>query len=529
MDGPRGRALPGGPPSAHRHTHLPTARARSSRSAAIVFREPLYCGTRDRDLSILLCAATYYAVSRFCTIKEAAYRRPIAWAHTWTATALLAALALHASPQPWLAPLWALFALALVVTDRIFDVEELPYQTHVLALMAVVQAVICNFFTEDKWHGVDLRLITVPIVVAILYAIARWVRLPESLRDSELRHIYTWVASSLAAWLVWSELEPVAVAVGIAVFGLLLFEFGQWRQIRQLRLQGYVALAASFSRIFFVNLTAAALPGEWLSPRVYTVVPLALIYFYVWSRLQSPRAMPEIRGWSMRDLIAYFGSTALACLLYYETQAEWIVVAFAALAFVLFAASWLLDKEVFLEHGVLLTAGTFARGLAYNIFGGSYFVSGSWQGRLLVVTIASALLLAALPIAFQLRKRYTDRSKRSKIGRMLGIHRSEQWLFFAPILLIAVLLAVKMQPGMLTLSWGIEGLIAIVLGLATSQRSYRLTGMCLLLVCVAKIVAFDAWQLSQRDRYITFIALGAALTFVPILYGRYRETVRRLL
>jgi hypothetical protein len=53
--------------------------------------------------------------------------------------------------------------------------------------------------------------------------------------------------------------------------------------------------------------------------------------------------------------------------------------------------------------------------------------------------------------------------------------------------------------------------------------------MSLLLLCVAKIIVFDAWQLGQRDRYITFIALGAALTLVSTLYGKYRETIRRLL
>jgi len=51
----------------------------------------------------------------------------------------------------------------------------------------------------------------------------------------------------------------------------------------------------------------------------------------------------------------------------------------------------------------------------------------------------------------------------------------------------------------------------------------------LLLLCVGKIVFRDAWQLDERDRYITFIALGAALTLVSTLYGRYREIVRRLL
>jgi len=42
-------------------------------------------------------------------------------------------------------------------------------------------------------------------------------------------------------------------------------------------------------------------------------------------------------------------------------------------------------------------------------------------------------------------------------------------------------------------------------------------------------VVRDAWHLAERDRYITFIALGAALTLVSTLYGKYRETVRKLL
>ncbi|MGH9559833.1 MAG: hypothetical protein ACRD3S_00130, partial [Terracidiphilus sp.] len=312
-------------------------------------------GARDRYLPILLCAAAFYAVSRFSTLKEAAYRRGIAWVHTCAATALLGALAWHESPQAWLAPIWVGFALALVFADRIFSVEELPWQAHILALLAAIQAVTFNLFLEGKWRGIDLRLITVTLIVCAFYLIARFVRLPESSSKSELRHIYTWAASGLAAWMIWSELQPVAVALGIAVFGLLLFEYGQWRETRQIRFQGYVALAAAFGRIFFVNLTATALPGDWLSPRIVSVAPLVLIYFWVWSRLQSAQEKPDRSGWQMRDLIAYLGTATLAALLYYEIATEWVVVAWAALTLVLMLAAWLLKKDVFLEHAVLLT------------------------------------------------------------------------------------------------------------------------------------------------------------------------------
>jgi len=486
-----------------------------------------------RYVPLLACAGCLYAISRFCTLPDAVYRRSAAWAHTWAATALLAALAWHETPQPWLAAIWAVFALVLALVDRILGAEELPLQAHLLALLAVLRAVTLNMFNTDKWHAqnldLDLRLVTVAILVAVLYALAYWLRWPDRLRNTDARHVYTWVGSALAAWLLWCELQPIAVAVGLAIFGLFLFEWGEWRRLAQIRVQAYAALAAAFARIFFVNLTAASIPGEWISPRTYTVAPIAFILFYVWARLQSDESVFEISGWSARDLIAYFGTGSVAALLYYQTPAEWIVVALSALVLALLIASFALDKEIFLHHAVLLVVATAVRGEAHNIFGSSYFGADGWRGSFLILAVASALLLAGLPIAFRLRLRYAERPVVSSISRYLAVNHMEQWLFFAPLALLACAIAVKMNPGMITLSWGMEALLAIVLGLAVSQRSYRIAGLSLLLLCVGKVVALDVWRLGQRDRYITFIALGAALILVSTLYSRFRESVRRLL
>ena len=62
------------------------------------------------------------------------------------------------------------------------------------------------------------------------------------------------------------------------------FEYGLWRKTRQFRFQAYVALAASFGRIFFANLTAET-PGEFWGPRLYTVLPITLILFFVYAQL----------------------------------------------------------------------------------------------------------------------------------------------------------------------------------------------------------------------------------------------------
>jgi uncharacterized membrane protein len=483
----------------------------------------------DRYLPLIGCSGVFYAVSRLCTRKDASYRQAAAWIHTWTATALLAALAWNESPQPWLAVIWILFALALAIVDRVFTVEELPWQAHTLALLAAGSAVTFNFFITDKLHGVDLRLITVSILVAALYSLARWVRMPKPVQETDARHGYTWVASGFAAWLLWCELQPISVAPGLGVLALLLFEIGVWRGQRQLRLQSYALLAGSFVRIFLVNLSAVTLPGELISPRIYTIVPLAMIYFYVWARLSRPNSEPDFGSWSAGNLIAYFGAGSVVALLYYQLPPQWIIVGWAWVVVALMVAALVFDKEVFLQQTALLSIGILVRGLAHNIFGSSYFTSGGWQGKFSVIAITSALLFAALPLAFRIRSRYADRPRGSSLAHFLAARRPEQILFFVPLLLIVITIAIKMDPGAVTLAWGIVGLLVIVLGLLATQRSYRLTGLTLLVFCIGKIVFRDAWHLDERSRYITFIVLGVALILVSALYSKYRDQVSRLL
>jgi uncharacterized membrane protein len=102
-------------------------------------------------------------------------------------------------------------------------------------------------------------------------------------------------------------------------------------------------------------------------------------------------------------------------------------------------------------------------------------------------------------------------------------------LFYVAIILLTLMLALKMRAGMVTVAWGVEGVLIICLALVVGERSFRLTGLSLLLACVAKIMVRDAWGLAPRDRYITFIILGAALLLVSFLYSKYREALRQLL
>jgi len=476
---------------------------------------------------ILACAAVLYAVSRFSFPRELDLYKAVACAHTWAATGLIAALSWRETPQPWLAPCWVLFALALALLDRRFDIDELLWQAQALAGLAVARAIWVNLVVPGKWHGIDVRLLTVTAVTAALYTLCRVIRIPQTWREKDLQHIWSWAASILVAWMLWNELQPVAVAVGLAIFAVVLFEWGKMQRQAQLQLQAFAALTVAFGRIFVVNLTAVRLPGDPVSPAIFTVIPIAAIFLYVWARLRSGEAAtgrPLVRG-----LMAWFGTAAVVALLYFQVRPEWVATAWAGMALLLMVVTWVLRENVFLHQAMALVAGTMGRSLAHNIYGGSYFTAHGWNGNFVIVLLTVVLLIAALPVAFPLRTRFAAEQSEGNWARRLGLHHPHQWFFFAPVVLLAFLIAVKMNPGMVTLSWGVEGVLVILLGLGTSQRTYRLSGLLLLLLCVAKIVCLDAWRLHERDRYITFIVLGTALTLVSMLYNRYRETVRRLL
>jgi hypothetical protein len=205
-----------------------------------------------------------------------------------------------------------------------------------------------------------------------------------------------------------------------------------------------------------------------------------------------------------------------------------MVTAWAITVFVLLGVALFLDRPIFLHQGILLTAGTCVRGIMHNLFGASYFTGGDWTGRYFVVGSAIAVLLACLPFAFRLRDRQKGETFRVRwIGAI--VQHPEQFMFFAPVLLLTLMLGLKMRAGMVTVAWGIEGVLIVLLALAVNERSYRLTGLILLLVCVGKIMLRDAWGLAARDRYITFIILGAALLLVSFLYSKYREAIRQFL
>jgi len=462
-----------------------------------------------------------------------------------------------AFPEAWTAVAWSALGLGLALAVRRLafpepGLPELRYQANFLALVSVVRVLVINLEATDKYYGLSLRLLTIALVSALLYATSSWSGDSDRSRGIAIGKrlffpgrltsaAYTWSASSLLALVAWYELRPVSVADAWLVGGLVLFELGLERKKLSLRLQSYTAFAASFVRIFFVNLNAAWNPGE-ISPRFYTVVPLALGFFYAYWRLQETSGDPPEKDLPEKDLNEYerkfraadiccwLGTITFGALMRFELEADWVAGAWAALVFVLLVIAWRSERRVFLHQGLLLAVGVLFRTVFHNFYERSYFPAPALQSRWITVGTAVSILFVSLPFAFQLRKKNAP-SKETGLIHLLQsvVRRPEQLLFFIGVGLLTMLLALEMRHGMVTLSWGVEGVAVFVLALWLGERSFRLTGLGLLLLCVGKILLVDVWRLDPRDRYLTFIVLGAALLLVSFLYTRNREALRQYL
>lgn len=497
--------------------------------------EKTYAHFTLRLITVALVAAGLYVASRKSSLPESMQWRPVAYMHTWAATGLLSALAyfeLHHSAA-WLPVVWVTFALVLTIIDRRFRLSDLRWQSHVLALITAVRTVGFNLHDTSTLAGLSLRLISVSFVALAFYALSRIMRMPEEYRRRDIQHIYSWTASALVATLMWYELRPQAVAIGWGLFGLLLIETGLLRKIPQFRFQGYVALASAFVRIFFSNLAENKAATDVISPRILTVIPLAIIIYWVYSQLEHHKAELIESRFKIGPLFCYAGTVTISALLYFELQsrADWIATAWSGLVLVLFVVAIGLHRAIFVHQALILTFTAFLRGALHNLFGGSYFNGTDWTGRFVVLGSAIAVMLLTLPLAFKLRNAFPTKPDAGKLKRFLMAiaARPEQMMFFAPFLLLTLMLALKMRAGMVTVSWGIEALLVFILAFSVREYSYRITGMILVLICAGKIAVIDFWRFQLRDRYITCIILGVSLLVVHFLYSKHRETLRKLL
>jgi hypothetical protein len=482
-------------------------------------------GLTGRMLSVSAVAAVLYAMSKAVHIHEFTSTKLrddesliVSQVYTWAGTSLLSLLVFYELRDWRMALIWTAFGLGLGIFGKLLKRNKLNWQATVLAVLAFTGSLLVNMFETRLWHGLTLRLISVTVITGMFYLLNKFAP------QGKLRPLFTWGGSLLASWLVWYELHPINVSLAWTVFGVLLLEIGLTHisddyQRRNLRFQAYVAFIAAFARLFFVNFNA---PRS--NELIISVAPLPLLFFYSFWRTMG-RDELRANGISAATLIAYVATASVVSILRFTIEPDWVIFGWAAMFIFLMLLSSLTDQLVFRDQALLLTIPIAFRGLMHNVY--QVHVGSAAREPRNALLLSCITMIAALPFAFKLRDR--EAAAQEEKWKYLLL-RPEQLSFFVPIALLLVLFT-QLFPGVLmTLSWGVLAVAIFSGALAVGERSFRLAGLGLLLVCVAKIIVFDAWNFNDTNaRYLTLIIMGAILLTVSFLYGRFRDKVRELL
>ncbi|MDR3675250.1 MAG: DUF2339 domain-containing protein [Acidobacteriota bacterium] len=438
--------------------------------------------------------------------------------------------------EPWLAVGFAAAALLLAVVGARWRIEELSVLANSFALLGFLRVVFANFAVVEVSYFNASAVISISLAATLLYIASRWIGFPSLVRTYRIPEAYTWVATFVVALLAWYQLWPASVALGWALIGLVLFQLGFQRRSASLRLQSYLLLMASFFRIFFVNFNAEETAGL-LSPRLYTALPLALLFYFVYGRLE--RNPEEFLAADSRfraaDVHCYLGTITVAAAMRFELNPDWIAAAWSGVVLLFVFIAWRYGRRIFLAQALLLGATVFFRTLLHNFYQRSYFPPPSaWSGGWMTVGTSILLLFLTLLVARRL-KQPTPEATLAEEGRwkraLASLSRNPaQVFFFAAFILLAGMLYMELRThGMATVGWAAEAVCVFLFALAVKERSYRLSALTLLLICVAKIVCVDVWGLKPLDRDLTILLLSVALFAVSVLYTRYKEVLRAYL
>jgi hypothetical protein len=324
---------------------------------------------------------------------------------------------------------WMLLAVVLCFAAEKLASSDLAFQADTLAASAFLRITLINLFIPSHWGFLSQRAVTVALCAALFYLCTRRKSGSDILHAAYIPVAYSWAASILLGLLAWYELRPVSVAVGWGVLGLILFEIGMVRRSSYLRQQGYVLLAASFIRIFFVNLSAG--DSHLLSPRTYTVIPLIAAYFWVYQRLHADAESTQLDR-AIASGAAWLGTVATAALAYFEFSPEWVVVVWSVMVLLLALCAWLLDRRIFLAQSLALLVGVAARGALFNLFATPLTGGSFWSSRVACIGLACAIAFLTLPTAFRLRRVGSDDTRPGDASGWLSLvlARPEQLLFF---------------------------------------------------------------------------------------------------
>jgi Predicted membrane protein (DUF2339) len=439
-------------------------------------------------------------------------------------------------PLLWVLEGEALFLCGLWLKDRLMRWLGAG------ALLLVVGQLVAMHFDAvfgDRAPGVWKIATGFFCVAAAMWANGEWLGREDSAASAEQRAdagpfaamlmIGSFAAAACAAIGIWILVPGWTLVLWWAFLALVLAEMGIRARSVGLRIQGYGVLLVGLVRLVAVNFTEIHTRG-WGDVRLWAGAGMIAACVLLHERLRrSGESASADERTTVTWAAMWFASALVSGLLYMELPEKWLAAGWAGFALGIIGFALLRDGARVRSKALLLAVMAAVRGIVVNlgfdgVFGSAE--SGDW-GRL-AFFVAVGLLVLAIPIAFALRQRvFTAGARVGALGEMM--RRPEQVFFFAAFAMLVVWVPVDFHQGTLTMVWSGLGVGIFLVALWIGERSFRLSGLGLLLFGVAKLLTMDVWGLPAAERYLLLIGVGVALLIVSFLYSRFGDRFKEYL
>ena len=430
---------------------------------------------------IAFSAAVAYA-GVLCSLRSAAdhffddERNLLRVAASIATTLALATILWRVTPGEYLGLAWMALALPILELGLRGWPREFRYQAYALAAIGALRAFYVNLAGLSPEDPQSHRLIPLGVALAAYLFAAR-------ARDEEEGHVFdaaTVCGTGFLLPAMWALLPVWAVVPAWMAVAILLVEAGLFSKRPILCFQGHAASIAAFGRLW---ITGFASPF-----RLPSVAAVTISHYYLW--------------WRTRQRFYLYGAAILAlALMHLEMSHTAAVAGWAVFALALLWVGRQLRQDDLEWQSYAIAAFAFARCWAWNF--------GTPDAML-----TSAVVIACLYAAHLLTERGTnERFYLSTLGSLL----------------LAGLLFDQVSGNLLTVAWGLEGIVLLAVGFALRDRVQRLSGLTLFGVCILKLFLWDLRHLDKLPRAISLIVFGLILVAVSWIYSRFRDRLQRYL
>jgi hypothetical protein len=321
------------------------------------------------------------------------------------------------------------------------------------------------------------------------------------------------VASALIAAIIGRDVPIAYAGVVTVVFAFVLLAAGT-RPAPEYRYQSYIALLLGF-RVALIPFLPAGSSVAQVDEALYAATAMA--YAFAWWAMRHRSVMPP---GEQRLVAVEAGAVCVLLLMTAEWRATprpWIGCVWAATGAVLTAVAGARQLSGLRWQAYALSAAASVQGFAGLALHGSRS------------TTATALSVAAL-YAIGLLSRTGVRQNVAAGEPSADMDRAARiGVILSATFLLTMLLADRLSANLITMAWGLEGIVLLTGGFLARERVLRLAGLALLFLCILKLFVYDLRELEALGRIMSFVVLGLVLLGVSWTYTKYKEQIQRLL